>query len=322
LYSRELQPAHYAFPVPALQSIILIMRSVREMAPQPDRQRLFRYALWITVLGNILLASSKGFVASITGSAAIYADAANSISDVIYSLTMVVGLWISMQPPDQSHPQGHSRFEPLVGMVVTISMGLAGYEALRTGIQRGLSGGSEIELGLPMIILLISALMKTAMFFSIRKIASRVASPALNTTAKDNLSDVLASSAAFVGVLASSYIHPLADPVAGVLVSIWIFKAAFEAGKENLKYLTGAGASPELREQIIDTASAVAGVIKVHQTMTEYVGPTLVIDMHINVDGSLTLDEAHTISDNVISELEEFSEVDRAYVHLEPEGWI
>ena len=298
------------------------MRSVREMAPQPDRQRLFRYALWITVLGNILLASSKGFVASITGSAAIYADAANSISDVIYSLTMVVGLWISMQPPDQSHPQGHSRFEPLVGMVVTISMGLAGYEALRTGIQRGLSGGSEIELGLPMIILLISALMKTAMFFSIRKIASRVASPALNTTAKDNLSDVLASSAAFVGVLASSYIHPLADPVAGVLVSIWIFKAAFEAGKENLKYLTGAGASPELREQIIDTASAVAGVIKVHQTMTEYVGPTLVIDMHINVDGSLTLDEAHTISDNVISELEEFSEVDRAYVHLEPEGWI
>lgn len=297
------------------------MRWVREVVPQPDVSKLYRTALLITVVGNVLLAGGKGIVAALSGSVSLYADAANSVSDVIYSLLMVFGLWISQRPPDLSHPQGHSRFEPLVGLMVTFSMGFAGFEAARTAIVRFIEGGAAVEPGLPTLVLLASALIKAGMYVVINRLAIRLSSPTLATTAKDNLSDVLTSIAAFIGALGSSFIHPLADPIGGIVVAIWIFRAAIMAGIENLGFLVGAGASAELREQVVEVASAVPGVQHVHHTMTEYVGPRLVVDLHINVSGKISLDEAHAITDEVIARLESMPQIDRAYVHVEPEGY-
>jgi len=296
------------------------MRWVRDYQPEPERGKLFRTALIITVAGNILLAVAKGIAAAISGSAALYADAANSVSDVAYSLLMVLGLWVAQRPPDISHPQGHGRFEPLVGLMVTFSMAFAGYEAAHNSIARFITGGQKIELGLPIFVLLLAALMKAGMFVSIRRIAKKVNSPTLSTTAADNLSDVLTSMAAFIGIVGSSF-WPLLDPIAGLIVAAWIFRAAFNAARENLKFLTGAGASEELRRQIVDIAESVPGVIRVHHTMTDYVGPKLMVDLHINLDSTITLSEAHLISDEVSRRLQELPDVDRAYVHIEPDDW-
>lgn len=296
------------------------MRWVRDYVPQPDAGRLYRQALIITILGNVFLAISKGIVAYFSGSIALYADAANSVSDVVYSFLMVFGLLAAQRPPDLSHPQGHSRFEPLIGLMVTVSMGVAGFEAARAAVERLIHGPVQIEPGLPTLILLMSAAIKSGMFFKIRQIARDLASPTLGTTAKDNLSDVLTSLGAFIGALGSTFIHPLTDPIAGFLVAGWIFRAALMAGKENLNFLTGAGASAELRQQVVDIASSVPGVQRVHHTMTEYVGPRLVVDLHINVAGEMTVNNAHDIADEVIQRVEKMKEVDRAYVHIEPEG--
>lgn len=294
------------------------MRWVRNYTPQTGQAALYRRALWITLAGNIFLAASKGIVAYMTGSAAVFADAANSISDVAYSLMMVLGLWVAMQPPDLSHPQGHARFEPLVGLLVTVSMGFAGFEAGRNAIERFISGGQAVSLGLPSIVLLAAAAIKAGMFVAITRIARQVHSPTLATTAKDNLSDVLTSAAAFIGVFGSYYIHPLLDPAAGILVAIWIFRAAFLSGKEHLGYLTGVSAPPELREKIIAITRETEGVTDVHRMVTEYVGPQVVVDMHINVEGSMTLDEAHRISDEITNRVEALPEIDRVYIHVEP----
>jgi cation diffusion facilitator family transporter len=298
------------------------MRWVRDFQPQAEQNKLYRRALIITLAGNIFLASSKGIVAALSGSAAIYADAANSISDVVYSLLMVLGLWLAMQPPDLSHPQGHARFEPLVGMLITFSMAFAGFSAARNSYIRYMAGGEIIALNLPTFVLLLSAVIKAGMFVAISRIAKKLFSPTLKTTARDNLSDVLTSMAAFLGVLGSNFIHPLADPIAGFLVAIWIFRQAFMAGRENLGFLTGRGASKEEVEKFVKAAEAVPGVLRVHHIMTDYVGPRLVIDLHINVDGNKTLNEVHAISDEVILRLEELPGVDRAYVHVEPHDWV
>lgn len=294
------------------------MQWTRDYQPDPHKAKAYRIALWVTLSGNLLLAVAKGFVAYITGSAALYADTANSVADVIYSLAIVIGLWLSIQPPDLSHPQGHERFEPLVGLVVSVMMGIAGYEALRTSVSRLLSGGQAITLGLPLIILLGSAAVKVGMYFIIKNLARKTGSPSLRITAKDNLSDVLTSLAAFIGILGSDYLHPLLDPAAGILVSIWIFTAAFQAIKENLKFLTGAGADEDLRKKILDTANQVTGVQQVHHMMSDYVGPKLVVDMHINMPGEAALDDVHALEDRVVAALENLPEVDRAYVHVEP----
>ncbi len=297
------------------------MRWVREHKPDPQRNRLLSEAIIITVAGNIILAASKGYVAYRTGSVAIYADTANSVSDVFYSLLMILGLWMAQRPPDLSHPQGHSRFEPFIGLIITITMSFAGYEAARATIERFLSGGATVELGLPTLILVVSALVKTGMFVAIRQISRKVASPALAATAQDNLTDVLTSGTAFLGVLGSNLVHPLLDPAGGLLVTIWIFRMVFNTGRENFGYLTGAGADEDLRNRIVSVAQAVPGVIRVHHTMTEYVGPRLVVDLHVNVNGDMPLNQVHAISDEVAARLEEMQEVDRAYVHVEPDGW-
>jgi cation diffusion facilitator family transporter len=200
-------------------------------------------------------------------------------------------------------------------------MAIAGFEAARMAVGRFISGGSAVELGLPTLVLLFSAAAKAGMFIFIRRIARQIGSPALAATAQDNLSDVLTSIAAFLGVLGSRLISPLFDPIAGGLVALWIFRTAYAAGRENLNYLTGYGASEELRNEIVKVAESVPGVLHVHYTSTEYVGPRLVVDLHINVDGEKTLNEVHAISDEVIERLEGLKEVDRAYVHIEPEGW-
>lgn len=294
------------------------MQLVRDYKPDTARRKFFRNALIITFVGNLLLMVGKGIVAYLSNSRALYADTANSASDVVYSLMLVLGLWIAQRPPDLSHPQGHSRFEPLVGLVVAAAMTVAGYEAGRASIERFLVGGLAVEPGWPTVALLGSAALKAGMFMSIRAIAQRVDSPTLRTVAQDNLSDVLTSIAAFLGVLGSTLIHPLTDPIAGIIVSVWVFRAAFSAWKENLHYLTGAGASPELRTEIMTVAEAVPGVRGIHQVITEYVGAQLVVDLHIDVDKGLIITEAHDISDKVQEKLEAFPEIDRAYVHVEP----
>ena len=132
----------------------------------------------------------------------------------------------------------------------------------------------------------------------------------------------MTSIAAFVGVLLSTLVSPLADPIAGFLVAAWIFKQVYSVGKENLGFLTGKGATMEEAQEFIKAAESISGVLRVHHIMTEYVGPKLIIDLHVNVDGNKTLNEVHAISDAVTARLQEFPEVDRAYVHIEPDGWI
>lgn len=297
------------------------MQSIRIHKSNPENRSLYRTALIITISGNVLLLVIKWIAAYLSGSVALFADAANSASDVLYSFLMVLGLWMAQRPPDSSHPQGHSRFEPLVGLMITISMTYAGYAAASASIQRFVEGGKAIEIGIPVFVLLLAAAIKAGMFAWIRDLAKKLKSPTLETTAKDNLSDVLTSTAAFIGIIGSDFLHPLADPIAGVLVALWIFRAAFQAAKENLGFLTGAGASDELRAELVSAASEIPGVIRVHHAILEYSGPRLLVDMHINVDGNMPLNQVHEICDQVIERLESFSEVDRAYVHIEPEGW-
>jgi cation diffusion facilitator family transporter len=249
---------------------------------------------------------------------ALYADAANSVSDVFYSLLMSLGLWVSQRPPDLSHPQGHSRFEPLAGLVVAAAMTVAAYEAGRAAVERFLAGGTAVSLSWPTVALLASAALKGVMYVLIHRIAGKASSPTLDAAAKDNLADVLTSIAAFAGTLASQFIHPLADPIAGAVVSLWIVRAAIEVWRENLKYLTGGGASSALREKIAKVSAAVDGVERVHQVITEHVGPELVADLHINVNGNLRLFDAHAISDTVRENVEALEGIDRAYVHVEP----
>jgi len=298
------------------------MRWIRSFRQKSRTPKSYQWAMLITLAGNIFLAVIKSFATYWSGSSAMYADAANSISDVLYSILLVIGLWMSQRPPDLSHPQGHSRFEPFAALIVTLSMAFAGFEAGRSSIARFAEGGEPIILGIPLIVLIVSVATKAVMFILVRKIACETASPGLEAAAKDNISDVWTSAAVAIGILGSQFIHPLLDPAAGIFVALLIFKAVFDQTRENLGYLTGAGADPEQQKEFMEAVKRIDGVEDVHHIITDYAGPKLVVDMHINVDGELSLNQAHAICDKAIAALTAFPEVDRAYVHVEPIGYV
>jgi len=296
------------------------MRWVRSHSTFQKPSPHFKRALLITIAGNVILSIIKGQAAILSSSTAIFADMVNSFSDVVYSSFLVVGLWLAQQPPDRSHPQGHGRFEPVVALIVTMTMSYAAYEAARSAIVRFSEGSRELVIGVPLLILMISMGVKVIMYFIIRRTASQTRSPGLEAAARDNLADVFTSAAAGLGVLGATYLHPLLDPMAGLIVSAWIMRSVVDMVKENLGYLTGAGAPQELLDQFIASVKEIEGVRGVHHVITEFAGPKLVVDMHVNIDGNMRMADAHGICDSAVAVLENYPEVDRAYIHMEPVG--
>jgi cation diffusion facilitator family transporter len=294
------------------------LRQVRHEHVDYERQQLYRQAILIAIGGNILLAAAKGFIAWLSGSSAIFSDAANSLSDSLYSLFMGLGLYLSQRPADESHPQGHSRFEPLVSLFIALAMGAAGVTAIANGIERFVGGTSSFRTFWPVVVLLGAMAVKFGMYRAVKRIGEDAESPAIRASATDNLVDILATGAALIGVVGSRWFHPLLDPVAGILVGLWIFKSTWDILHENLGYLTGRGAGDELVDEIVRATCGISGVEDVHHVVADYVGPQLRVDMHINVDGNLPLHEAHSISEEVQKKVRNIPDVELVFVHVEP----
>jgi cation diffusion facilitator family transporter len=283
-----------------------------------ETRKLYIQAIAVAIIGNVLLLAGKGAAAWLSGSSAIYADAANSAADVAYSLLMGLGLWLALRPPDPGHPHGHRRIESLVSLIIGATMAYAGYQAGRSGVATWLRGAEPIRSLWAYVAPVGTVLAKAGMFLLVRNIGEHANSPAIRASAKDNLTDVVSSAAALLGVAASVYLLPLADPVAAILVSVWILRSAWEVVSESVQHLVGGAPPAELSRAVEEAALGVTGVLLVHRVIMEYVGPLVRVDIHVNVDGNQSLVEAHDIGDAVQDAIEDLDEVDHAFVHIEP----
>ena len=283
----------------------------------PFTRRVYARASGIALAGNLLLLVGKSVAAWLSGSSAVYADAANSASDLAYSVFMWFGLWLSLRPPDASHPHGHRRIESLVSLVIGAAMALAGVEAARTGITNWTRGGGPAVSALSVSILIGAALVKGAMYLIVRGLGRQAASSALLAAARDNLSDTVTSAAALVGLLGSR-LAPEVDPLAAFLVAAWILRSAWQVLAEGVQQLIGGGVSPELQSAVVRAALAVPGVVDTDRVIIEHIGPQVYVDIHIRMKGESSLDEVHRTSHAVREALQELAEVDHVFVHVEP----
>lgn len=280
--------------------------------------RVYLRASLLTLAGNVVLAVAKGMVARASGSQAIYADAINSASDVAFSLLMVLVLRLALQPADESHPHGHSRFEPLVSLTIGVMMALAGAEAVRSAVRALIAGPEEIRGIWPLIVPAATMLLKSAMYWQVTRLANQVSSSALRASARDNLSDILTAAVVLVGVGANASGVHLADPIAALGVSAWIFRNAYLVLSESIRHLAGGAAPPELYAQVRQAISAAPGVLSIDQLIVEHVGPQLRVDVHIIMDSQTTLQQVHLTSHAVRDAVEALPGVEHAFVHVEP----
>ncbi len=280
----------------------------------------YRRAVVIIIAANVFLVAVKGAAALLTGSSAVFSDAANSFTDLLYGLLLGVGLTLAHRPADETHPQGHSRFEPFVSLIISIAMTSAGAFAIWNGIQRYLAGSPAFGLGLSTAALGVGLVVKVGMFWYLGQLGRATRSPAIRAASTDSLTDLAATTTALAGVWGARTVSPMLDPLAGVIVAFWIFRTAWGIAVENFGYLTGRGISDELTRELCEIAACQEGVLNVHQVIGEYVGPQLRIDMHINLSPDTHLDEAHEIAERVTCALNAHPDVDLVYVHIEPIG--
>jgi cation diffusion facilitator family transporter len=274
----------------------------------------------LLVLGaNLALAVAKGAVWQLTGSLAVGGEAVNSLSDALYSVVVLGGLYLTTQPPDFEHPHGHERIEPFVSLVVALGIFLAAAAVARNAVLALLSGEMAVSGGLPAVgVLAGSAAVKFGLYRYVMGVAERRRSPALRATALDNRNDILAASAALAGVLGASAGYPWLDPAAALVVAVAIAYTGVEIVRDNVTYLVGRAPPEELRAEIVRRALDHPDVEGAHDVIAHYVGPEVDVSLHIEVAGERTLREAHDIESAVVDAICALPEVDDVFVHVDP----
>lgn len=283
-----------------------------------DRVTALRRVGLVVLGANVALVAAKGAVYLSTGSVAVGSEAVNSLSDSVYSLVVVAGLYLTTQPPDFEHPHGHERIEPFVALFVAVGVTTAGAAVLWRAVETALAGGTRSAGPIGAVVLAGSAALKYFLYQYCDRMADAHNSPALQAAAIDNRADILTAGAALAGVLGAALGYPVLDPVAGGVVAVGILYTGVDIARDNVGYLVGRAPSAELREEIVRRARSHPAVEGVHDVIAHHVGPEVDVSLHIEIEGARTVREAHAIETAIVRAIESIPEVDDAFVHVDP----
>ena len=287
------------------------------------RNKVVANLTMVGVGGNILLAVFK-FVAGILGnSMALVSDAVHSTSDVLATAVAYVGDRIARREADESHPYGHERFEQLAAAVLSlilagvgIGIGYAGAESLLAG-----GAGRETPGMLALIAAAVSIVVKEGMFWYTRHGARKIGSDVFMADAWHHRTDALSSVAALVGVGAAMLGFPLGDPIASVVICLFILKVAWEVGREAVGKLVDESGGKELSDAIAVCAAKCSAVDHIDSVVTRRFGSLYYADLEVAMDGSLALGEAHEYAEEIHDCIErECPQVKHVTVHVNPVG--
>ncbi|SDK42924.1 cation diffusion facilitator family transporter [Natronorubrum texcoconense] len=286
---------------------------------EADR-RGFTRASWANVLGNAAKIIVEGAAGLAFGSVALVADAAHSVADLVASVVVLIWGRSSYDEPDDTHPHGHDRIEPLTALFVGAIIAVLGLLLLSESIQ-GLLEQDPPDANLLLLAALAFAIVDMYLvYWYTTRVNEELDSTALKALATDCLNDIYTTFAAVVGVLGVLLGFPLLDPIAGGLVSLLVVYQGVEIGRENVDYLIGAAPDPEKRAEITERLRSHPEVRGVHDLTVFYDGTVLEVEVHVEVDGDMPFRQAHDIESELVARLRGLEDVGDAHVHLDPSG--
>ena len=278
----------------------------------------------VTLVGlsvNVLLILLK-FLSGIFGdSQALIADAVHSISDLFTDAVVFFGIKIGRKPPDEKHHFGHARIETLASAVVGLAL-------IATAVYLGIDAALNIyrnttyhPTGIALIGAGVSIALKEALYRYTVFIGRRIKSQLIMANAWHHRSDALSSVAVLLGV-GGTLINPawhILDALAALIVSFFIIKVGFDILRKTLREFTDTAPRPEIIEKLMQLSRAVDGVMNAHDLRVRTSGGFYQAEIHIVVDGQLTVVQGHRIAKTVERCLsEEMDELDRVIVHVDP----
>ena len=288
-------------------------------------KEIVRITLWGSVV-NVTLTALK-FAAGILGcSAAMIADAVHSLSDLLTDFVVLLFVRISSRPADSDHPYGHGKYETLATAIVAVALLAAGGVLAAEGVQKILSAIHGEELVMPGRIALWAALISIAakeiIYRLTIRVSRRVQSSALEANAWHHRTDALSSVATSIGIggaLLFGGKWAILDPIAAVLVSIFILVAAARLLHEAMQDLLEKRLPEEVENEIRAMVAADSEMSEMHKLRTRRVGNVYSIEMHLRMDGNMPLAEAHRHSAMLEQRLRErFGQQTMITIHMEP----
>jgi cation diffusion facilitator family transporter len=284
---------------------------------------------WLGMAVNAALTLFKLIAGVVGKSSAMLADGVHSLSDFISDIIILVFLKISGKGRDKNHDFGHGKFETMATFILSLILIVVAAEIMSHGIEKIQAVLNGEEIATPGLVALIAAIVSiVAKEFCYRitvRVGKKVNSPAVIANAWHHRSDALSSIGSLIGIGFAIWFGQkwvILDPIMGCVISILIFVVAVKMALPAMKELLDISLPEEIENEIISIASSVDGVKDVHNLKTRRHGPSVIMDMHILVDHTISIVEAHHISTEVENQLaNRFGRETQISVHIEPDNF-
>lgn len=274
----------------------------------------------VGILGNVLLAGFKLSAGLLGKSGAMISDAVHSLSDVFATFVAFFGVLLSKQPEDEEHPYGHERLECVASLILGLILAATGLGIGYSGIHKLiLHDQLEVPTLLPLIAALISIAVKEGMFWYTMYYARKMDSSAFKADAWHHRSDALSSVGSFIGIGLAKLGFPFMDPIASLIICLFILKVAFDISRDALDRMLDTSCDKEIEESIRTFIEEQPGVEHVDLLHTRKFGNKIYIDLEIAAKRDISLIKAHEIAENVHNRVEQkYPNVKHVMIHVNP----
>ncbi|WP_418856306.1 cation diffusion facilitator family transporter [Prevotella sp.] len=295
------------------------------METKKREKKIYRVTLMGSVV-NVILLVFKFIAGILGGSAAMIADAVHSLSDFLTDIIVIAFVRISSKPEDEDHDYGHGKYETLATSIIGLALLMVGLYIFYNGARQiwDVMHGAEIEQpGLvALIAAIVSILLKEWTYRFTVSVGKKVESPAVIANAWHHRSDALSSIGTAIGIGGAILLGKgwaVLDPVAALVVSVFIVKTALGLLSTSSGELLEKSLPKEVEKEIVDIVESEPEVSEVHHLCTRRIGNNIAIEMHIRMPGEISLKDSHTRASNIERKLRQhFGEHTHINLHVEP----
>jgi cation diffusion facilitator family transporter len=266
---------------------------------------------------NLAVALAKIIFGQLTGSISILSDGFHSLTDGASNVVAMVGLRLAQKPPDANHPYGHRKFETLAAAAIALFLLVIVVEIAQLTFSRLRGGGAPTVTLASFGIMLATLAINIAVVRAERRAARRLSSELLLADARHTQSDVLTSLAVIAALAGSALGYPILDPLAALVIIGFIGYAGLAIARDAAKILSDATVISE--EEVRRVVESVPTVLGCHQIRSRGPADHVFLDLHVWLDGTTPLVDAHAVSHQVKDRLMEgFPQIADAIIHIEP----
>ena len=287
------------------------------------QQKIAMRVSGVSITVNLVLSLFKLLAGILAHSGAMLSDAVHSASDVISTIVVIIGVKLSGKKSDAEHQYGHERLECVSAIILAGLLFVTGVGIGMSGIKSILAGSKGQKIMEPGLLALIAAVVSIAtkewMFWYTRGAAKKINSGALMADAWHHRSDAMSSVGAFIGILGARLGFPILDPIASVAICVLIVKASVDIFRDAIDKMVDHSCDEATEESMREVIMGVKGVKGIDLLQTRLFGSKMYVDIEISADGTIPLDEAHDIAENVHHSIEKnFKDVKHCMVHVNP----